>query len=272
MVNHRTGFVVDGHARVEEALTKGEAMVPVLYVDLSPEEEVIVLATLDPIGAMADTDEAKLRELLADVAVDDAGLAALLGTLAPGESKTYLTDPDDVPALGEESNVHQGEVFTLGDHRLSCGSSVDPAHVSRLLGDEVPDMMFTDPPYGVDYVGKTAEKLTISNDRLDEPALTTLLRTSMTLSRLPPGAPFYICAPAGDAQSLRLPLPARGHPVRRRRREGGRNHAVRLGSWCSPYVGRRASPVDGVGDPSTRRQSRAPDDEAGRTVRAGHPQ
>jgi hypothetical protein len=53
LVNQRTGHVVDGHARVEEALSRQEATVPVLYVDLSPEEEALVLATLDPIGAMA---------------------------------------------------------------------------------------------------------------------------------------------------------------------------------------------------------------------------
>lgn len=81
MVNRRTGFVVDGHARVEEALSRGEPTVPVLYVDLSPEEEALVIATLDPIGAMADRDDARLRALLAEITVDDAGLAGLLKTL-----------------------------------------------------------------------------------------------------------------------------------------------------------------------------------------------
>ena len=76
------GFVVDGHARVALALSRGEPTVPVLYVDLEPEEEALVLATLDPIGAMAGRDDEKLRALLADVTVDDAGLLALLGDLA----------------------------------------------------------------------------------------------------------------------------------------------------------------------------------------------
>ena len=52
-MNQRSGFVVDGHARVALALSRGEATVPVLYVDLEPEEEALVLATLDPISAMA---------------------------------------------------------------------------------------------------------------------------------------------------------------------------------------------------------------------------
>src|SRR5665811_2389874 len=100
VVSKRTGHVVDGHARVEEALSKGEPTVPVLYVDLSPEEEALVLATLDPIGAMATRDDARLQELLSGIAVDDAALLALLVDLAPQGPKAGLTDPDDVPPLG----------------------------------------------------------------------------------------------------------------------------------------------------------------------------
>ncbi len=88
MVNRRTGYVVDGHARVALAVTRGEPTVPVLYVDLSPEEEALVLATLDPIGAMADRDGAKLEALLAGITVDDAGLRRLLGDLAGPRVKT----------------------------------------------------------------------------------------------------------------------------------------------------------------------------------------
>lgn len=81
IVNRRTGNVVDGHARIEEALSRGEPSIPVLYVDLSPEEEALVLATLDPIAAMAQADDERLRALLSEVAVDDEGLADLLRTL-----------------------------------------------------------------------------------------------------------------------------------------------------------------------------------------------
>ena len=102
LVNRRTGFVIDGHARVALALRRGEPSVPVLYVDLEPQEEALVLATLDPIGAMATADEAKLNELLADVRVDDDALLALLGDLAGREPKTGLTDPDEVPAVPDE--------------------------------------------------------------------------------------------------------------------------------------------------------------------------
>jgi len=149
LVNRRTGFVVDGHARVEEALSRHEATVPVLYVDLDPEEEALVLATLDPIGAMATADTAKLEELLAGISVDDAGLLALLGDLAGNDPKAGLTDPDEVPEIPEEPYVKPGELWALGEHRLLCGDSTKPEDVERLLDGAAPTLLITDPPYGV---------------------------------------------------------------------------------------------------------------------------
>jgi len=153
LVNQRSGFVVDGHARVALALTRGEATVPVLYVDLDPDEEALVLATLDPIGAMATADTAKLEELLAGIAVDDAGLLALLGDLAGNEPKAGLTDPDEVPEPSEEPYVKTGDLWVLGDHRLLCGDSTKPEDVERLLDGVAPTLLVTDPPYGVSLDG-----------------------------------------------------------------------------------------------------------------------
>jgi hypothetical protein len=147
LVNQRSGFVVDGHARVALALSRGEASVPVLYVDLDPAEEALVLATLDPIGAMATRDDEKLRALLAEVTVDDAGLRRLLADMAG--PKAGLTDPDDVPEPAAEPYVKPGELYVLGDHRLLCGDATSPEDVKRLLDGATPTLLVTDPPYGV---------------------------------------------------------------------------------------------------------------------------
>ena len=146
MVNRRTGFVVDGHARVALAISRNEPSVPVLYVDLSAQEEALVLATLDPIGALATADEAKLNELLADVTVDDAGLLRLLGDL--GARKPGLTDPDAIPDVGH-TDISPGDLYLLGDHRLLCGDATSAEDVARLLDGARPRLLATDPPYGV---------------------------------------------------------------------------------------------------------------------------
>lgn len=149
LVNKQTGHVVDGHARVEEAITRGEPTVPVLYVDLTPDEEGVVLASLDPIGAMAARDDERLTALLAELHVDDAGLQALLDEIAPLKPVVGLTDPDDVPPLEEETHIKRGDIFALGDHRLMCGDSANAEDVARLLAGATPRLLVTDPPYGV---------------------------------------------------------------------------------------------------------------------------
>ena len=213
LVNRRSGFVVDGHARVALALSRGEPTVPVLYVDLDPDEEALVLATLDPIGAMAGRDDEKLRALLADVTVDDAGLLALLGDLAGGEPKAGLTDPDEVPEPPAEPYVKPGELYLLGDHRLLCGDATSADDVARLMGGERATLVWTDPPYGVAIVSRTGTvgvanstarsqgKGGLINDDLGVDGTTDLLRRAfaLILTATYPGAGWYVCAPNGPA-------------------------------------------------------------------------
>jgi DNA modification methylase len=179
LVNQRSGFVVDGHARVALAMTRGETTVPVLYVDLDPAEEALVLATLDPISAMATSDDLKLRELLTDVTVDDAGLAALLARLAPADLKVGLTDPDDAPPLGETSHIRPGDLFALGDHRLMCGDATDAVSYASLLGTQRVGMVWTDPPWNVaigqDSNPRHRQRAGLANDDLAPAAFRALL-------------------------------------------------------------------------------------------------
>jgi hypothetical protein len=81
-MNERTGRLVDGHLRLELAMARGVKKVPVLVVDLSEEEERLALATLDPLGDMAERDEAALEALMQSVMVSDAELASALEYVA----------------------------------------------------------------------------------------------------------------------------------------------------------------------------------------------
>lgn len=152
VVNERTGHVVDGHLRVSLAISRGEAEVPVLYVDLSEDEEALVLASLDPLAGMAVTDEAMFSQLTADLTVSDAALAKLLGI----GDHSRPADPDEAPELPADPKTKPGDLYVLGEHRLLCGDATDEAVVARALGGERVALVATDPPYGVDYAGVVA--------------------------------------------------------------------------------------------------------------------
>lgn len=98
IVNRRSGNVVDGHLRASLAISKGEAAVPVVYVDLSEHEERLILATIDPLAAMAATDTDQLAALLAEVTVTDQALTEMLAGLAQGAG----ISPPDFGAVGAD--------------------------------------------------------------------------------------------------------------------------------------------------------------------------
>ncbi|HYW87229.1 MAG TPA: DNA methyltransferase [Chloroflexota bacterium] len=150
LVNQRTGFVVDGHLRVAAALARSESAVPVRYVDLEPEEERLVLATLDPISALADSDSEKLAALLEDLKPADAAIAELLRELAPPRQKQLNPDDADLTPPAEPI-TKPGDLWRLGEHRLLCGDALDADSRSRLFDGGEPRLLVTDPPYGVAY-------------------------------------------------------------------------------------------------------------------------
>jgi F0F1-type ATP synthase delta subunit len=91
IVNRVTGHLIDGHMRVSLALREDAKTIPVAYVELTPEEESLVLATLDPLGALAGTDKEKLAELLEEVSVDSKEVERLLNDLV-GDAQRTLDD------------------------------------------------------------------------------------------------------------------------------------------------------------------------------------
>lgn len=158
IVNNQTGQIIDGHARVELALLNKES-VPYVAVDLSPEEEKLILSTLDPLSAMASSDKDKLEALLREVSTEDTAITALLENLARsvgiklGEDVDAEPQIDKAEELREEWGVKTGDLWQLGEHRLICGDCTDPAIVARLMGADRAILFATDPPYLVNYNG-----------------------------------------------------------------------------------------------------------------------
>ena len=95
IVNQRTQHVIDGHARVALAISRNEPTVPVVYVDLDEREEAIVLATLDPLSAMAGRDGGILADLVAGLEVGDSALAEMLAGLGGGPVPEFLPVGED---------------------------------------------------------------------------------------------------------------------------------------------------------------------------------
>ena len=110
-VNTRTGHVVDGHARVEEAISKGST-VPVVYVDLDEDEERFVLATLDPISAMARTDAEAMIDLTDGMTFESEALSEMVGKLRDEE---VLPDDDDADTGSQLGDIEYRLVVSCSD-------------------------------------------------------------------------------------------------------------------------------------------------------------
>lgn len=91
IANKRTGFLIDGHLRVMEALKRGQPTIPVAWVDLSEEDEALILAMYDPIGAMAGTDRTALEALYHEIDTDNADVSIALSDIAAREG---IVPPD----------------------------------------------------------------------------------------------------------------------------------------------------------------------------------
>lgn len=153
-------------------------------------------------------DEALLLDLIRSVGAVDSSLLADTGWDAASVQELVdridlrLPDAppsDEVPTAPSEPISATGDVWILGSHRVVCGDATHPGAYDALLGDARVDCVWTDPPYGVDYVGKTADALTIQNDALTTEGLADFLRAALgqALTWTRPGAAWYVAAPHG---------------------------------------------------------------------------
>ncbi len=205
--------MVDGHLRIELALDRHEPAIPVTFVELTKAEERLVLASLDPIAAMADAEGAALEALLSDLEPAIADFRAFLDELARQQGvesiRAGLVDPDEAPDLPVEPTVRAGELYALGDHRLLCGDATESGSVRRAFGEAThADLIWTDPPYGVAYQTKLSTEeavarhrrtdgLEVANDQPED--IPALLAATFGLAPLKAGGAFYVASPSrGD--------------------------------------------------------------------------
>jgi len=114
IINQRTGNLVDGHLRCQIYAREGEMEIPVTYVDISQEEEDLVLTTFDPIGAHAAADKEKLLELLEGLETEDKRIKEFFEVMKEEEALIdYLgIDKDSKP---NKRNIPLDFILTVGN-------------------------------------------------------------------------------------------------------------------------------------------------------------
>ena len=158
IINDVNNHVVGGNQRLRALIALGYDEVDVVYVHITDiNKEKACNVALNKISG--DWDEDKLRVVLEDIELSPIDIK-LTGfdelELTELEVKEPVTVHEDEFNVEDEEdievNVKEGDLFKLGEHYLLCGDSTNEANVSKLMDGAEIDLLFTDPPYGVDVV------------------------------------------------------------------------------------------------------------------------
>ena len=200
--------IIAGHARLRAARKLGMTEVPVIVLGHLSETKRRALVILDnQIPLNGGWDAGMLRVELQSLEVDGFDLsligfsdAELEGILAEPESTNEgLTDEDAVPEQQESAVTVPGDVWILGDHRLLCGDATQMGDVEKVMAGGLADMVFTDPPYGVNYLATTHRK--IANDNLGAAFEPFLRDACVNMLAVTKGA-IYICMSSSELHTL----------------------------------------------------------------------
>ena len=195
-INH----VLDGHGRLgalKKLKAQGEVIppLPVVYVNCGNEENAknLLLRLNSQYGTMtADS----VMEFMEGLEFDPFEIALPAGILDLNLNDALTIDDDESPEpnLEEPAVSKPGEVYKLGRHTLMCGDSTKEEDVAILMDGAKADLVVTDPPYNVDYQGKTKSELKIENDKQDDASFRKFLIDVFTVMRgaMKDGAAFYI--------------------------------------------------------------------------------
>lgn len=184
--------VIAGHGRLAAAKVLGLKEVPTISLShLTPLQVRAYVLADNKLAMNAGWDDEMLALELKDIEMEgfDVSLTGFdeieVGALLADKTEEGLTDEDEVPEVPEQPTTRIGDVFVCENHRVMCGDSTILNQVERLMNGSKADMIFTDPPYGVDYEG-------INND--SRKGLSDLLKQVFTnyVLNSNPGAPVYV--------------------------------------------------------------------------------
>lgn len=213
IVIDRDGVIVIGHCRALAAKKLGMESVPCVCVDDLTPEQVNALRLVDNKSNESDWD----FDLLADE-LEGLDLTGFDFDWGLPEEETKKIEEDEAPEVDETQPpvTKTGDVWKLGRHRLMCGDSTSTECVKKLMGGLQADLLLTDPPYGVDYTGKTKDELKIENDAKSDDDFIAFLRQAFESadSVMKPGAVFYIWHADSKSYVFRMACQMTGWEVR----------------------------------------------------------
>jgi len=204
IVSRRSGYIVAGHGRLYAARTLKLDSAPVQYQDFEDEEEELRHLLADNrLAEFSHRDDAALASILSELkedgglqltGYDDSHMEKLLKKLSSDTKSDAdaeaVVDPNEL--LARKWGTATGQVWNLGNHRLAIADATDPATWEALMPGEQGNLVFTDPPYGVDY--EDSKGRSIDGDDLKRDDLAGFLTRVLALAckATIPEAPFYI--------------------------------------------------------------------------------
>lgn len=203
IVTDKAGVIIVGHGRYEAAKLLGMTDVPVVQVDLTEEQARAYRLADNKLNESAWEIDLVIEEL--------KGLSTSMLDLT-GFSRDLILEndarDDDVPELPTKTNIKIGDTFTLGKHRLLCGDATKKEDYEKVAGGGLADLVFTDPPYNVDYTGgmgthKKNKRTGILNDKMSKDTFYQFLHTvCQNLNEFVRG-PHYICMSSSELDTLK---------------------------------------------------------------------
>jgi DNA modification methylase len=184
--------IIAGHTRLKASVSLGLEEVPCIVADDLNEAQIKAFRLADNKTAeLATWDLSRLEEELAGIDMDmlQFGFEEMEELLPDNAADDDFDIDDEIPEI-PFSEI--GDIYELGPHRLMCGDSTDAKQVETLLDGNTVDMLFTDPPYNVDYEG-TAGK--IKNDKMEDNTFYLFLYSAFQnmFNHTKPGGAIYVC-------------------------------------------------------------------------------
>jgi site-specific DNA-methyltransferase (adenine-specific) len=190
--------IIAGHGRLQAVKRLGHEEVPCIVISGLTKTQIKALIIADnQLALNAGWDLEKLSVEVEGLQDEDFNIDILgfnndfiKDLLKKDEG---LTDQDAVPETKLNAKSKLGDIWLLGKHKLMCGDSTTQ-DVLKLFKEQKADLYLTDPPYNVNYEGKTKDKLTIKNDKQDDETFKLFLTDAFTnaFNVLKLGASFYI--------------------------------------------------------------------------------